>query len=103
MTLPDRWRCRMATRRRLRAIAGKDGWNGWNMAGAKGTHTGLLVVRVWREQMTEGRLGISARITSTVDVSLPDDRTVMVASADEVGRAVREWLRDYLVAYPRHL
>lgn len=91
---------RLIARRRPWAIAGR---NGWNMAGTTGTHTGLLVVRIWREQLSEDPLAIQARITSTVDVVAAEDRMLVVDSTDQVTQAVREWLRRYLAHYPRHL
>ena len=84
--------------RRLWAVNARNGWNG---AGTKGPPTGLLVVRIWREQNADP-VGISARITSTVDVRLADDRTLVVTSADEIRQSVGEWLQEYLVQYPRH-
>jgi hypothetical protein len=80
-------------------MAGRDGRS---MAGIQGTHAGLLVVRIWREQMSEDPLRIHARVRSTVDVGLAADRTLVVGSANEVRQAVHEWLREYLVHYPRH-
>jgi hypothetical protein len=87
---------RLTARRRLWAIPGG---NGWNLADTPGTPTGLLVVRIWREQRSEDPLRIHARITSTVDVMGADDRTLVVDSAEDVSQAVREWLRRYLMPY----
>jgi hypothetical protein len=85
---------RMIARRRRRTVAGR---GGWSMGGVEDTaHTGLLVVRVWREETNEDRVGIRARITSTVDVRFADDRTLLVTSADDLQEAVRGWLREYL-------
>jgi LPS sulfotransferase NodH len=91
---------RLIARRRPWAIAGR---NGGNMGRTTDTHTGLLVVRIWREQLSEDPLRIHARITSTVDVVAADDRMLVVDSTDQVTQAVREWLRRYLVHYPRQL
>jgi hypothetical protein len=85
---------RMITRRRLRAVGGR---GGWSMGGVDGTaHTGLLVVRIWREQTSEDQVGLRARITTMVDVRFADDRTLLVTSAADVQEAVRGWLREYL-------
>jgi hypothetical protein len=72
------------------------------MAGMQGTRAGLLVVRIWREQISDDPLRIHARVRSTVDVGSVADRTLVVASANEVRQAVHEWLQEYLVQDPRH-
>jgi hypothetical protein len=51
--------------------------------------TALLVVAAWREGTPPT---IAARITYTVDTSLPGRVTVTAAGADEIGAVVNEWL-----------
>jgi len=90
----------ISRRRRLCTGTGRDGWS---MASMDGTQTGLLVVRIWREPTSGDPSGVRARITSTVDATSHDDRTLLVNSTDDVLHAVRQWLREYLTQQRRLL
>jgi len=55
--------------------------------------TGVLVVRVWVEVHPEQ--GLRARITETNDIVAGRQRSVAVASVDEVVEIVRAWLERF--------
>jgi hypothetical protein len=64
------------------------------MAGAH-ERTGVLVIRAWLEHEA-GAKRLRARITSTLDVSVPSATdTVGAASEKEIIGAVRAWLRAF--------
>jgi hypothetical protein len=64
------------------------------MAGAQ-ERTGVLVIRAWLED-EDGAKPLRARITSTLDVSVPRAMdTVGVASEKEIISAVRAWLSAF--------
>jgi len=58
-------------------------------------HTGLLVVRVWREP--DGP-GWRARSIRTLDVQSGDEETSTTSDVDEVCRLVRAWLEEFVAA-----
>ncbi len=57
--------------------------------------TAVLVIRAWLEPTNE-TAALRARVTSTLDVSVPGRRTTTsVASEEEIVNAVRAWLRAF--------
>jgi hypothetical protein len=57
-------------------------------------HVGLLVIRAWIE--AESSEPLRAHIRLTNDVSTGFEREFTVASTDEVGTTVQNWLADVL-------
>jgi hypothetical protein len=56
--------------------------------------TGILVVRVWLEQGTPGRL--RARLTQAADLGDPPTTLATTADVPGVCAAVEAWLRQFL-------
>ncbi|MEU8224174.1 hypothetical protein [Kribbella sp. NPDC048915] len=52
-----------------------------------------LVIRVWREPAD---VGLRARISRRDDLDVDAETSVVVASADDVYREVRDWLEGFL-------
>ncbi|HSK26904.1 MAG TPA: hypothetical protein VK894_08355 [Jiangellales bacterium] len=55
--------------------------------GGRTTTSGALVVRAWFEDET-----LRARVTSTTDVTTPDETVVLVAGAPALLEAVMSWV-----------
>jgi hypothetical protein len=54
----------------------------------------VLIVRVWTE--ADGVTGLRARITRSLDISVPGDVVSTASSIDEVLASVRTWLEDFV-------
>ncbi|HEX2030415.1 MAG TPA: hypothetical protein VHL78_03300 [Actinomycetota bacterium] len=52
---------------------------------------GVLVLRLWRDELGVLR----ARITTRVDISSSEDARVTAASADGILEAVRAWVEEF--------
>ena len=57
-------------------------------------HTATLVVRVWTEG--GGRRGLRCRVTSTVGLSAPQARVLVVDSVGDLTVIVRTWLESFM-------
>jgi hypothetical protein len=57
--------------------------------------TGVLVIRVWLEQGLE-QDALRARITQTLDISVPNAVEKAASSEPEIVDAVEQWLRAFV-------
>jgi 16S rRNA G1207 methylase RsmC len=62
--------------------------------------TGVLLLRVWADE-SDRRL--RARITHVLDITTAEERVVMAGSAEEIEKAVREWLAEFAPSSDRAL
>jgi hypothetical protein len=61
---------------------------------ARGTRTGVMIVRAWTEPSATPELRV--RITETLDIDDCDSTTSAVASIDDVCSEVRRWLEAFV-------
>jgi hypothetical protein len=67
------------------------------MAPRQSVRTGILVVRVWIEADADD--GFRARVTRTLDASVPEQSTVAAASPDETYAVVRSWVEAFVTSH----
>ena len=56
--------------------------------------TGLMMLRMWIE--ADPRSGFRARITHTLDASVPDQAMVTVATPEDLYVTVRDWVEAFV-------
>jgi hypothetical protein len=61
-------------------------------------HAAALAIRAWIEQGSTPIEGLRARITSTIDLSSPEQRVTVAASPEEILGEIRGWLDRFLEA-----
>jgi hypothetical protein len=65
-------------------------------SGASPERTGVVVVRPWIEAGGVPPSGVRIRITATPDVSVPESRTVVVATVEDALAVVRWFLEEFV-------
>jgi hypothetical protein len=61
-------------------------------------HAAALAVRAWIERGSPPLDGLRARITSTIDLTTPEQTVTVVANPEEILGEVRSWLERFLEA-----